>query len=614
MMGNARSRWGCSARVGLGITVLAAACAVGCEGRPRATSGPSSGVSAAREPRTGPALSVLDVSQGLPEQHAGGVLGVGPKKRSFDEFLRSVERLRKDQDARGVLVRFGSATLGNARAEEVGEALAELRKERAVFCHADAYGNQTMLAAARGCSKIFVSPAGEVESIGIAAQIVYLRRLLVDELHLSIDIMQVGKFKGAEEPLTRDGPSPEARASLESVLADIRTVWLDGIHEGREPEVGEAAEDGPYSPRRAKERGLVDEVGYFEDARDQAKAATGAVRTELRFGPGTSAERSDDLGDLIRALGSEGGKSAPIALVRATGSISMAPSGGLFGGSDGITEKELGKILVRLDEDESVKAVVLRIDSPGGSALASDLLWHRLMKIREKKPLVVSVGDMAASGGYYLASTAHVIFADATSIVGSIGVVGGKIGFGDALEKFGVHTETFPAKPGDPKAAVRAAYLSPFVTWDDATRERVLDSMTSVYDLFLARVSEGRKIPVAKVAASAEGRIFSGREGKARGLVDEIGGLRAAVAKARELAKLGEDAAVAPVESTPKLLDALGGGDVEAQAPLGKAALPGLTDVLERVAPEVVPFAAAMAPLAEGERFVTAVPFAVIVR
>ncbi len=170
------------------------------------------------------------------------------------------------------------------------------------------------------------------------------------------------------------------------------------------------------------------------------------------------------------------------------------------------------RTLVRLAKDDDVKAVVLRIDSPGGSALASDLLWHALMDIRVKKPLVVSVGGMAASGGYYLASTGAWVFADEASIVGSIGVVGGKIAVGHALEKIGVHAETIPAKAGDPRAAARAASESLLAPWDDATRARLLETMTSIYVLFLSRVGEGRKIPVEQVRASAEGRIFGGRE------------------------------------------------------------------------------------------------------
>ncbi len=597
--------------------------AAGCKGRT-----PSSGTGAsAHPPRTGPALGIIDATQGLPEQDGAGMLGLGPRKHSFDEALRAVERARKDPDLKALFVRFGAASFGNARAEELGAALGDVRKDKPVFCHAEAYTNQTMLAAARGCTKISVSPAGEVGTVGIAAQILYMHKLLAEELHLSVDFLQVGKFKGAEEPMTRDGPSPEARASLEGVLADIRTSWLAGIRDGRaKPEVAAAVEDGPYAPQKAVERGLIDAVAYADDAVEDAKKASGAVREELRFGGnGPNVGEGDaDLSGVVRALGGDANRTAPIALVRATGSISMAPSGGLLGGQEGITEKELGKIVARLEKNDAVKAVVLRIDSPGGSALASDLLWHRLMRVRAKKPVVVSVGDMAASGGYYLASTGNVIFADATSIVGSIGVVGGKVAVGGALEKFGVHAETFPAKTGDVQAANRAAYESPFVAWDEPTRARVLESMTGVYDLFLSRVAEGRKIPVEKVAASAEGRIFSGREGKARGLVDEIGGLSAAIAKARELAKLDGDAAVAAVDGTPRFLDALAGGDgageesdqgrAQALSDPAAAALPAVGAWAKRLAPEVFPFVSALAHLAEQEHHVVALPYALVVR
>jgi protease-4 len=279
----------------------------------------------------------------------------------------------------------------------------------------------------------------------------------------------------------------------------------------------------------------------------------------------------------------------------------------------------MARTLARLERDDDVKAVVLRIDSPGGSALASDLLWHELMLIRARKPLVVSVGSMAASGGYYLASTGVVIFADDTSIVGSIGVVGGKIAANKALEKLGVHAETIAAKADDPRAAARAAYESLLTPWDDATRERMLATMTSIYELFLARVAEGRNIPVERVAASAEGRIFSGREGKNRGLVDELGGLTEAIARARTLAALPADARVSVVGESSGLLDALGEEQPQGRAgatlprPLAGAGLIA-AGLLERVGPELVVFAESLAPLGEHERVLCALPFALTVR
>ncbi|WP_146653821.1 S49 family peptidase [Labilithrix luteola] len=603
-------------RSAMAMALLASVTSFGCEGRPRGER------SSEAKPKTGPAVAVIDLAGGVPEKEAPSLFGMTGRKRSFDELLRSLDELVEESDDRkhvAVLVKFGSSHIGAARSQEIAEHLEKLREKKKVFCHGDSFSNATIMAAARGCSSVWVAPAGEVETVGLAAQVVYMRRLLADELHLSIDFLQIGKYKGAEEPITRDGPSPEARASLTSVLVDMRKSWLDTITKGRkQPGIAEAVEDGPYSPQRAKELGLVDEVGYPDDAYNTIKEQSGAVRDEILFGAGAE-EKSDDFDELVRALAGESGATGPVALVRATGSIAMTSSGnGIFGGRGGIIEKEFDRTIRQLEKDDEVKAVVLRIDSPGGSALASDLMWHHLMKLRKKKPLVVSVGDMAASGGMYLASAGDFIFAEPMSIVGSIGVVGGKIAVGDALEKIGVHAETFPANTQKADAAARAAHDSLFVKWDDATRMRVRESMTAVYDLFLSRVAEGRStrgrtITREHVAESAEGRIFGGEEGKRRGLVDEIGGLSAAIAKARELAGLPADAHVAVVGSKPSLLEALEpSGAAEEQ--MRSAALPSPMAVLERAAPDLVPFVASVAPLAEGERSVVAVPFAITVR
>ena len=604
--------------VTLATAALLGVLGAGCEGRPRPTA--ADGTTTEPPRKTGPAIAVLDLAGGVPEQEAASLFGGVGRKKSFDELLHSIEEIQSDKKSVGVLVKFGSSSIGAARSQEIGEHLEKLKEKKKVYCHGDAFSNATIMAAARGCSTIYISPAGEIETVGLAAQILYMRRLLVDELHLSIDMLQVGKFKGAEEPLTRDGPSPEARASLTGVLVDMRAAWLETITKGRpKPGIADAVEDGPYSPPRAKEIGIVDEVGYAADALNAAKTATSAVREEVAFGSGAE-EKNGDLEDVVRALAGEGSEMGPIALIRATGSIAMTSSGnGLLGGRGGIIEKEIDRTLRQLEKDDDVKAVVVRIDSPGGSALASDLIWHHLMRVRKKKPLVFSVGDMAASGGMYLASAADFIFAEPMSIVGSIGVVGGKIGGGEALEKIGVHAETFPANTQKPGAAARAAYESPFIRWDDATRARVLESMTGVYELFLARVAEGRStrgrtMTREKVAESAEGKIFSGREGQKRGLVDELGGLSAALAKARELAQLPANAHVAVIGTKPTFLDALEPGGAAGQAHVRAAVVPSPLDILERVAPDLVPFVASLAPLAEGERACVAVPFSITVR
>jgi protease-4 len=497
--------------------------------------------------------------------------------------------------------------------------LAQVREsKKPVICHADGYGNATTWIAARGCDRIWVSPAGGVETVGIAAEMLYAHKLLADKLGVSVDFLQIGKFKGAEEPFTRQGPSPEAKASLEGVLGAIRDQWLSGLSAARGQAVREAAEDGPFSADEAKARGLVDAVGYLDEARDDVKARSGARQFDVRFGGPAHGPDHPEVTELFRALAggsvSRGGPSH-VALVRAVGAISMDSGSTVFGARAGITERALGKVVRALTEDASVKAVVLRIDSPGGSALASDLLWRALMRLRAQKTLVVSIGDMAASGGYYLASAAHRIVAEPTSIVGSIGVVGGKIALGPALEGAGVHVEAIGA-PGS-HAASRASYESALLPWDPATRERVRAEMTAVYDLFLRRVAEGRGLSVEQISAAAEGRIFAGQEAKNQHLVDEWGGLERAIAVARELAHLEDDAPVRVSGESGGILDWFD-DDPATDDPESR----GLSRVWARLRASVAAEPAAgeegallasLMPLLGGETALTALPFGLFV-
>ncbi|MFT3767904.1 MAG: S49 family peptidase [Minicystis sp.] len=475
-----------------------------------------------------------------------------------------------------------------------------------------------------GARRFWVSPAGGVETIGIAAQMLYANSLL-EKLHVGVDFLQVGKYKGAQEPFTRDGPSPEARESLESALRGMRAGWLADIAEGRgKLSAAGAVEDGPFAPQEAKARGLVDEVGYADDAREDVKKLTGAERLVSRFGGGEGQRGGGgSLAGVLRALAGSGHVGTPhVAVVPASGSIAMSSSGSILGGNDGITERDLGKLITRLTNDSATKAVVLRIDSPGGSALASDLLWKKLMKLREKKTLVVSVGDMAASGGYYLSCAGAKIVAEPTSLLGSIGVVGGKLALGRALEQFGVHAETIAAAP-DPTRAARASYLSSMTPWDDDTRARVLATMTSVYDLFLQRVAEGRGTTVDKIAPNAEGRVYGGVEAKERGMVDAIGGLSDAVDLAIELAGLPKDAPIDVVDDEPGLFELLDEGAVpgagEASAAVATTAkraaeVSALPPLLNEILPAARPFLGAFSPFLAGERVVAAMPYGITVR
>jgi protease-4 len=398
----------------------------------------------------------------------------------------------------------------------------------------------------------------------------------------------------------------------------MRKSWLEGLRAAlpAAADLG-AVEDGPWSAPAAVERGLAHEVGYLSDARKQLLSDAGVEEVTPRFGP--AADEAGDAGfaQLLRMLsgttGTFGGQPR-IAVLPLSGAISMEP-GGMFE-AGGIVASSTIKVIRRLAEDDTVKAVVLRIDSPGGSALASDLMWHELRQLRARKPIVASVADMAASGGYYLACAANEVFAEKTSIVGSIGVVGGKIALGEAFSQVGVHTVTFPANP-EPTAAARAAYMSSMTSWDDPTRERVLAEMVAIYDLFVRRVAEGRGLEEAAVREIAEGRIWTGAQGHENHLVDQLGGVAEAIQRARDLGGLDERAPVAVEGTGESLLQALG-LEPSATTEELRAAWDRLqmrrASWLELVPAELRVFVHSWFPLANGERAVSALPFAIRVR
>lgn len=599
-----RPRRSCLGALGLLAWLLTAAC----EGRPRGmeTSRPLSALGGQEK------LVVFDLTRDTPETTAGGGFFPVPLERTFAGLVNALQDAR-EQPAPGYFVRLGTHSFSWAQTAELARLLGALRgPEHPVICHSDGLDNASMWLAARGCDQIWVSPAGSVDTVGLAGQSIYIQRLL-ERLKVQADFLHVGRYKSAAEMLTQDGPSDAAKESMEAVLSSIRESWLEGVAAHRsDPVAVEALENGPWVVDAALATGLIDAIGYESDARDQLKATTGADEFESAFG--AMGRRKDALGlaEVLRALmGGRDSTSQPhVAVLPAQGGISMGANDGVSS-DDGITAKEFTKLIRRLKKDDAVKAVVLRIDSPGGSALASDLLWHELMALREKKPLLASVGNMAASGGYYLACAADSIFADPTSIVGSIGVVGGKIVIDDALDEIGVSAYTFTPR-GAPGDGGRAAYMSILNDWDESTRERVQEQMNAIYELFIQRVSEGRDMEPEAVLASAEGRIWTGAQGLDRGLVDEFGGLADAIDEARRRANLPSDAPVTLESPRAGLLELLGLGekpdedDVQAAFEAWQAARPAWSVPLS---PSQRAHVQALWPLLGGERVLAVVPY-----
>ncbi len=586
-----------------------------CTARPRHTAANKShDAPKADDPR----LVELDLSAGAPESTDGGALFRSSAAQTYTGLVRLIGRAASDDKVRGLFVRLGEASFNLAESEELSRLLATVRgKAKPVVCHAHSLNNSSALLTARGCSKVWLSPAGDVSTIGIAAQMVYFHGIFT-RLKVDVDFLHMGKFKSGAEPLTREGPSEEARASLVETLAAIRGAWLEESNEVKKSAaLHSALEHGPWSAGEAREHGLIDEIGFDAEALEAAKKAAKVSAVEVGFGPRAKSGGGFGVGDVLRVLSggsSESDAQPHIAVVPAEGAITMEAGGPLQRG--GITARALGKTLRRMQKDESVKAVVLRIDSPGGSPLASDLIWHAMMELRKVKPLIVSVGNMAASGGYYIACASQRIFAERTSIVGSIGVFGGKINVAPALDQFGVHAETFAAS-SEPGAAERAAFNSPLTSWDDATRERVRAHMQSIYDLFIARVAHGRHLGVEKVRESAEGHIWSGDQGRERGLVDEIGGLSEALAAARKAAHLDADTPVTVEGGREGLLDSLllsdDASDADAVAAFNRLSAAPATRLLSEVPAELRSFVSGFAPLSEREHVAVALPYGLVI-
>lgn len=607
-----------------GVLSLAA---VSCHGRARTsaldTSKPGASASADAKGGEGEVLE-FDLSRGMPESQTGSMFLPLPASRTYLGLIRELERAAKNENARGFFVRLGDNTLDWAHAEELGLAFSRLREkpDRPVVCHANGFDNATAWFALRACSRIWLSPAGDVDTVGIGAQVVYVKTIL-DRFKVKADFLHMGKYKSAAESVTQDGPSEAAREALTSVLGSIRQTWLDTSEEARKGKnIAAMLEDGPWDAEEAKKRGLVDGVGYEDDAKRDAETLAKAKKVVAAFGGKKKGASGLEMGELLRALaGGEGSSKKPhIVVLPAEGSIAMGDAG-MFSDS-GIVARAMQKTIRKLAADDSVKAVVLRIDSPGGSALASDLLWHELRALKEKKPLVTSVAGMAASGGYYMAVASTKIVAERTSIVGSIGVVGGKIVVNEALEDVGIHAETFPASKAE-GAAARAAYLSPFAPWDDPTREKVRKQMSQIYELFLSRVSEGRALPVEVIRAVAEGRIWSGVQGQRLGLVDELGGLGRSLDIARKLASVDSDIPVRIEGGGATLLESIlgsGDDDDDDESDQAKVVARALRDteptlsVLKGVSAPLRPFVASFSPLLAGESIVATVPFGVLVK
>jgi protease-4 len=493
-------------------------------------------------------LLELDLTDALPEQGAGFL---GEKRPGLADATLKVRELLDEPLTKGLFVRIGPHAGHFADVDEWAAAFEAYReKKKPVHCQFDSLDNAGYALAAH-CDRLSMTPAGTLELVGLAAQVVYGKALL-ELLGVQADLLQMGKYKGAAEPFTRDDISPELRESLDGLLNDFDARFREHLVRrlgGTPEQAAKLVAAGPYTAASARKAGLIDAIAYDDEARAKAKSAAGARVVKKLFEPKGSEKLS--LRDLLDALAGDEGKPKidrpHLALAVLKGEIVDSEREAIdqMGGTPFVSA------LRKLGNDPQVRAVVLRIESPGGSALASDRMWHAVRRVAKRKPVIVSLGDVAASGGYYVASAGTRIVAEPGSLVGSIGVVGGKMVVRGLADKVGVHVDTLQRGP-------HAGWLSPFAPFSDTERKLFGDLLRDTYDRFLARVSEGRKKPIAEILPAAEGRVMGGERAKAMGLVDEVGGLHTAFALARKAGNLPKDAPITVWPDEPSPLRALG--------------------------------------------------------
>jgi protease-4 len=477
----------------------------------------------------------LNFSDALPEKTNNVPTNTSPlnfdfeqkKKVGLYDMARCLEMAKDDKKIKGIFMDLSSVSMGNATASVVRDALLDFKESgKFVYAYADNYSQGSYYLASLADS-IFVHPLGSVEFKGFSSSIPFLKDML-DKLGVKMQIYYVGNFKSATEPYRLNQMSDDNRKQVTEYLQGLYQVFLEDVSESRgisKEELHRIA-DG-YLLRNADdalEYKFVDKHAYRDEMIDILKAKLGLSKKKDKIKSVGIATYSENLKSNFKAKDK-------IAVVFAEGSIVDGE-----GDVGGIGGKKYAKAIRKIRQDEKVKAIVLRVNSGGGSAFASEEIWRELELAKERGlPVIASMGDVAASGGYYISCNADTILAEPNTITGSIGVFGMIPSGEDALKKHvGVQFDTV-------KTAKYATGISPFMNISEGEGEIIQQGVNEIYDIFLKRVGEGRGMDPDSVNLVAQGRVWTGTKALEIGLVDVMGGLEDAIAIAADKAGLDSD-------------------------------------------------------------------------
>lgn len=442
------------------------------------------------------------------------------------EVVAQLDTAARDPRVKVVMLRIGGLSVGWGRIVEVRQRVEALRKAgKRVVAYMDSGGDEEYHIAA-AADRIYLAPGGALGLDGFSVSIQFVGAAL-DRLGIHVQAAAAGKYKSAPEQLMNTEPSEankEVQRAILDGLYDVHTQTLARLRGMSVERVREILDKGGVSAQEALELKLVDGLGYADDVDELASRdlGTGKIHWNEHYG-----------NDLLRRWRWAGG--AAIAVVPLKGEIRMGRSGvGTQGASAGA--QDVVDALKSAEEDDNIKAVVLRVESPGGDSLASDLIWNAVAQVRKKKPVIASFGDLAASGGYYAACGADLIVAEPTTLTGSIGVFALSVEAKDLLDRFGV--TVWEENRG------KLAGSGWWRPWSDEERAAIQRQVGITYDIFLKRVKDGRKLSQAKVEEVAQGRVWTGTQAKDVGLVDEVGGLVEAIELAKYRVGLKGDSTV----------------------------------------------------------------------
>jgi len=458
----------------------------------------------------------------------------GGPDQSLTGLVMQLKKAKVDTRIKAVILDIDMSGVGWGKAEEIRDAIADFRtSSKPVYAYME-FGLNKEYYIATACDKIFVPPPGELFITGLAADVMFFRGSL-DKLGIYPEIYQIGKYKSAGDMFTQKKMTDAHREYVNSLLDDLYNRYVTAIAQARHKtpdEVRQLIDNAPYNAAKAKEAGLIDETVYRDQLDKQIKAQLGYKDSD-QFAPVRAADYREVPPE---SLGLNKGEK--IAVIYATGDIGSGRSQNSPSGEQSIGSDTLAKAVTDAAEDKSIKAIVIRVDSPGGSGLASDIIWPAVDAANKKKPVVVSMSDVAASGGYYISASASKIVAQPSTITGSIGVVAGKPVMRGFYDWLGISNEYV-------LRGKQAGMFRETEKFSDSERAKFEDWIkTTYYGDFVPKVARGRNKDAQYIDSVGQGRVWTGAQAKDRGLVDEFGGLDRAVEVAKQLAKIPADKGV----------------------------------------------------------------------